>query len=943
MTLDLSFPRRPVVEWYAGGAWRNITSDVRQGKITVSRGRKDEGAKPAPGKCTFVLDDGPEHGNGNYNPRNPMGQWYGELGRNTPVRVSLEAGTDDFDRTVVDGWGTSPANGTWSTHGTGGSTSSVSSGEGLHSIPDPLVFRMSYLAGVQVQDVDVSVDVTVDSMGNVTGGDIEPANIVLRGQSISSYYLVRMIITPAEEVKLQLMLDGSTVLAGPVTYPVGNTGQTWRVRAVMEQGILVGKVWPASDPEPLDWLVGVIRETPLGPGFVGIRTGVGSGNTNTKPIVARYTNFEIRLPRFVGETSALRPSSDLTHTDRTVSVECGGLLRRVTRYRKPLESPIRRFIDRAEDITPMEYWPLEEPATATALGANALPGGDPAVFTRDTLGPGPVGAVKWGVASGIPSVAAVAELTNGAMLTFPVRPHPGLAAGWSVAWGQRLSADSGGRVWLRTTNPENDVYLIFYTDGSYEVYRVDDGLNSELLLTDSFPAAGFDDVWHTFGFSCHDIGSAQAGYSMVVDGGESTGTASALGTFSRLLRTEVTVDPDTTAPGAWSHVAVFPEDVDGLPDDFSGYYHQFFGQCGDVVFDDGQETAANRFIRLCTEEGITPAYTGAPDVSPLMGPQRPLPVVDLLQECVDVDQGTLYEPRAYMSLAIRTLRSVVEQGTAVELDYSNREVAPEFAPAEDDQNTVNDVTAKRTDGGQDRYEQTTGRLNVADPGTASGAAGRYDASVTVNVETEDQLLGQASWRVHMGTVDEARYPTVAVDLAATNVVSQPDLVTRLMDLNIDDFLTVTDVEDALVFEPIRQVVRGYTEVFDTAYQHTVTFNTTPASPYDSASLDDAELRLDSDTSSLLGSATSTATSIDVQTNTVLGGSISSETAWVTTATHPAEFPFDIVVGGERMTVTAITTATSPQVFTVTRSVNGVVKAHPVGAQVSLAHPVFLVP
>ena len=41
------------------------------------------------------------------------------------------------------------------------------------------------------------------------------------------------------------------------------------------------------------------------------------------------------------------------------------------------------------------------------------------------------------------------------------------------------------------------------------------------------------------------------------------------------------------------------------------------------------------------------------------------------------------------------------------------------------------------------------------------------------------------------------------------------------------------------------------------------------------------------------------------------------------------------VGGERVTVTNITGASSPQTFTVTRSVNGVVKAHTSGTDVRL--------
>jgi len=49
----------------------------------------------------------------------------------------------------------------------------------------------------------------------------------------------------------------------------------------------------------------------------------------------------------------------------------------------------------------------------------------------------------------------------------------------------------------------------------------------------------------------------------------------------------------------------------------------------------------------------------------------------------------------------------------------------------------------------------------------------------------------------------------------------------------------------------------------------------------------------------------------------------------------AAFPVDVNIGGEKVTVTNITGASSPQTFTVTRSVNGVVKTHAAGEQVRL--------
>jgi hypothetical protein len=57
-------------------------------------------------------------------------------------------------------------------------------------------------------------------------------------------------------------------------------------------------------------------------------------------------------------------------------------------------------------------------------------------------------------------------------------------------------------------------------------------------------------------------------------------------------------------------------------------------------------------------------------------------------------------------------------------------------------------------------------------------------------------------------------------------------------------------------------------------------------------------------------------------------------------TDTDEMPFDINVGGEQMTVTAISGSSSPQTFTVTRSVNGVTKEHASGSDVRLWTPKY---
>jgi hypothetical protein len=92
----------------------------------------------------------------------------------------------------------------------------------------------------------------------------------------------------------------------------------------------------------------------------------------------------------------------------------------------------------------------------------------------------------------------------------------------------------------------------------------------------------------------------------------------------------------------------------------------------------------------------------------------------------------------------------------------------------------------------------------------------------------------------------------------------------------------------------------------------------------------APMRVDTDGSELAAAVSATATALSV--------AVTAGPVWIDSAKFPAEFPFDVLVGGERMRVTGITGTTSPQAFNVLRSRNAIVKAQTAGTRVSLADP-----
>ncbi|QBI56793.1 alkaline phosphatase D family protein [Streptomonospora litoralis] len=157
----------------------------------------------------------------------------------------------------------------------------------------------------------------------------------------------------------------------------------------------------------------------------------------------------------------------------------------------------------------------------------------------------------------------------------------------------------------------------------------------------------------------------------------------------------------------------------------------------------------------------------------------------------------------------------------VALDYAAGQTFEPLSPVDDDQQLSNDVTAERSDGGEHRVEQTTGPLGTAEP---PAGVGRYSDSVTVNVYSDDQLADQAGWRVHKGTVDQARYPQLHSNLTNRRMV---DLRDALAGVDAGDQIHITNPPPWLPPEAITAAVEGYDETITTHEWH-LEYNASPA-------------------------------------------------------------------------------------------------------------------
>lgn len=926
---ELGFPRVPYVELYLGGDWHNVVDDVRQDPgIVIERGRKNEAAKPTPSSCTFTLDNSTDHGDGDYTPRNPLGQWYPSFGRNVPVRVGLEAGVDDFDRTVASGWGTG-ALGAWSVFTAGGTVAtSVASGTGRHSITSTNASAMTYLDDLSVRDVEVQVDVTI-SDADISGAAVS-AGIVLRGQDTANFMSVALVVNTDETVQLWLLSDPSTFATGAVNLsPIfTHSGQQWTIKAQVEGRTLRGKAWPSTFVEPLDWQGSAVIDEPYGAGWVGARSTVFSGNTDLKPLVFSYDDFRIRLPRFAGETAELTPGMNLAKTDKWVDVECGTLFRRLEQGESPVVSPMQRYIaDNADDIGIFGYWPVEDGQFATEL-APGLPTHDPMRILRGGVN------TKFSEDDTFPASAPLPLFgTTEFRVVAPRHTRTG-----NYQWRSLLKIGGGqdataifvyefmftGQAWRWHVQLEQDGSLSvrawdgngLILDDTGNGVLTDIPMYMQFALSQDGPDIDYDISYLRLDDPPNTVHFYEAGGTVV---GKTLGTMTRFGVIGGV--------PDLGFPGprdtVVGHLSVgagsssLPAIV--LADE---YFRSFPG-----------ESVTRRNARLLTEAGLpAAAESDADSISAAMGPQQTDTLVNLLNEGADTDLGFLHEARGANVFAYKPIEALYVPVSLVTLDHDAGHLAPTFEPTDDDQTVRNDVTAKARRGSEARSTVTTGPNNVNDPGTTPGAVGRYDATVQTNPETQPQLASVAGWLTHLGTVDEPRFPRINIDLGADVFRADPDLTASVLDLDIGDALSVENLEDWHIFGTVQQLVVGYTEVFDTAYQHTIAFNTVPASPYRVGQLDDGALRLDLD-STLDEDLDTTETAVTVATPDLFG------TLWTT---DPAEYPFDLAVGGERMTATACI-GTGPQTFTVTRSVNGVVKTHSSGDAISLADPYYLGP
>jgi hypothetical protein len=626
-------------------------------------------------------------------------------------------------------------------------------------------------------------------------------------------------------------------------------------------------------------------------------------------LAGRNTQMRIRIPSTVtrawAEATTWEPDATPEHVPgvrgrASVKLVGEGVLARLGLWSDPLRSPMYRTI--STRTTSIGHWSLEDDRDALTLDNSVSTGGS-ATFDGLTLAESdtPLGAeqsVKISAGSQMTGAFAAASTT----------------AGWQMAFSMRLAALPPSATYVLMFRWKTSNGYSWFWDVNNTTYRINvRDSDGTLLYTANvgFGAGAEPNQWVTFRLRAEQIGgNVSAEYAWYAQGlGFAYGSS---GTFAGLvgaLRQWWQEGNATTADGHFVHVF----GVTGLTDDL-------LSATARSVFDGYRgERALDRFHRLMGELGIGHTQVGGSE-SEAMGPQRADTVLSLLREIVLTDDCLIYDAKLNQpELTIRGRRDMYALTAALTLNYP-ADVAIPFRKIIGSQAIRNRVTVKNASGGELTATQSSGPMSVLPP---PAGVGEVKAGVDVSVNNESvQLPLRASWELAKGTLPRPRYTEITVDL-----LKNPGLAAAAKLVEPGDRINVIGKEP----DPIMLRCCGIVDAIEDV-PWSITFQVDAYEPWDVGIWDDAAFRWDARTSTLAVARDAVQTSWSV-TCTDIGD------VWTTAA---GSFPFDWMVAGERVRVTAMTAPAGAgpytQTATVTRSVNGVVKGQLVGAVLELADP-----
>ena len=908
------------VELDLDGTWTDITAYVLQRDgISIREGSSSENtSQPDPATCSLTLDNR----TGRFSPRNPSGAYYGTLTRNTPLRVSTLRGNT---RLVQHSTSTLPS--------TSGDRVSAPDSAGL-SVTGDIDLRIEASSLNWGPGDSRVIAAKWNTTSNQRSWDWEIDDGYMRlytsanGSTTISHSATAPISLPLVGRKaLRVTVDVNNGAAGhDVAFyesdsisgtwtQVGSTVTTSGTTSIFDStaSVFIGDT-PNLDQTCLDWEVykfeyrnGIGGSLVADPNFESDPSeGASSFSDGTNTWTVTNGNggaVTARRYLFTGEVSEWPLKWDQSGSDVYVEVEAGGVLRRLQKGSVPLSSPIKRG-NQYNSSAMRAYWPCEDGDNSTRIATGMLTNGfDMTVSGR------PDYAADSGFRASNPLPAVQSSSWSGRVKAYTDTNE------FQVRWLIYIPSSNNlttGDVLIRVAT-DNGYWDVPWatTNGIWLEGHDDDGTLVDYTANMSVSKG----TYYRMGIDVTQSGSnADVNLSILEPGSEvgvyASDTLNGL-TVDRVKR--IYVNPDQADMEGVIIGQITVEDtvasVFTLDDELSGYG-------GESV----DESAVARINRLCMENDITFQSHGRFTDSSVMGYQPIDTLVNVIHDAANTDLGMLHESRDEIGLTYRSRQSMFNQTPQVTFDYDAGDLYS-FQPVDDDQTTANDVTVTRTSGSSHRRSLASGAMSTQEP---PDGVGLYNIEETVNTQDDTYLPDQAGWRLHLGTVDEARYPVISVELARSNFTEAE--AADILNLRLGDLITVTNPPSWMPPDDVSLLIRGIQHDIS-GFVHRVTFNCAPGSAWtvgEYVGSNTADSRYDA-SSTVNTTINTTSTSLSVATaDTVL---------W----SHD-DGDFDIRIGAERLTVTAVSGSTSPQTFTVTRSVNGVVQSHTAGDSVRLWTP-----
>jgi hypothetical protein len=588
---------------------------------------------------------------------------------------------------------------------------------------------------------------------------------------------------------------------------------------------------------------------------------------------------------------AVTPARGRSWTD----FEGRGVLSRLGRWTEPVRSPL--YQQEISYASLVGLWPME--GTGTNL-PNAVSGG----FTGKVTG-----SATWAGDDGPGGSDKTIELgSDGSMSASFIRAS---VSDWQVCFAARIPAaplTATYRTIMRWRTSTGLTYAWQTNNASYQVLVTrDDGTVAATIAATWGPlvTAG---AWVRFRCKV----TAAAGTITVEPAWYAQDTSTIYGTTGTFagstsgVLTNWDVQPNAyTDGGSWGHMFGVTDTTLNLTGDFNAY-QAFNGYLG--------ETAGRRYQRLVQQLlGISAFFLGNLDKTVPMGRQKPGRILELLEECATTDGALLYDEPVAVGLMFRTRIHRQAQTSKLDLTYGV-DVAPPLKKIIDDVGVINRVTVTNASGASATKTLSTGPLSVLAP---PNGVGEYKGGVDVNQSDDSTLDDRAAWELNRYTLRRARYKQVTVDLLAN-----PGLVTACNAIRPGDLITLAGYEP----DPIPLHVLSYTHKIG-AIGRTYVMNCIPGDLWKTGAYNTTGRY----------NATSTLSSLTGTAGTTLVVAVPDPlSTWSTSATG-----YDLVIEGERVRVTVAFSAVAGglQTATVTRSMNGVVRTHTVGATVGLHDPI----